>query len=256
MSGPQGPRCWGPTCLPECCCLSVCVVPASLLLAHTSLLSPPAGVRFPESCQEEVRDQKQLLKDAAAFLLSCQIPGLVRVGWGRGAPGAGAAGVTGSGASFASGSSWSLCRSDLRLLTCEADSSRSQQRASDTKGPRQASVVPWVPSLGGWQRGSGPPVSPCEGMADRAWEHLYPPPPPNKLGSESLCVSRGLAPRRGSPELRCCACPPISELSLPCPLLQGSRGKARDPAPSRAITGEPCCPLIAAPRWWSQQSQG
>ncbi|KAK1331483.1 hypothetical protein QTO34_009440 [Cnephaeus nilssonii] len=35
-------------------------------------------VRFPESCQEEVRDQKQLLKDAAAFLLSCQIPGLVK----------------------------------------------------------------------------------------------------------------------------------------------------------------------------------
>lgn len=40
----------------------------------------PAGVRFPESCQAEVRDQKQLLKDAAAFLLSCQIPGLVREG--------------------------------------------------------------------------------------------------------------------------------------------------------------------------------
>lgn len=46
-------------------------------LAHASVLLPP-GVRFPESCQEEVRDQKQLLKDAAAFLLSCQIPGLVR----------------------------------------------------------------------------------------------------------------------------------------------------------------------------------
>lgn len=43
---------------------------------------PPTGVRFPESCQEEVRDQKQLLKDAAAFLLSCQIPGLVRAGAG------------------------------------------------------------------------------------------------------------------------------------------------------------------------------
>lgn len=27
-----------------------------------------------------MRDQKQLLKDAAAFLLSCQIPGLVREG--------------------------------------------------------------------------------------------------------------------------------------------------------------------------------
>lgn len=39
------------------------------------------GVRFPESSKEEVQDQKQLLKDAAAFLLSCQIPGLVR-SWG------------------------------------------------------------------------------------------------------------------------------------------------------------------------------
>lgn len=54
-------------------------------LVQVSLLSP-AGVRFPESCQDEVRDQKQLLKDAAAFLLSCQIPGLVREGlqrWAR-----------------------------------------------------------------------------------------------------------------------------------------------------------------------------
>lgn len=53
-------------------------------LAQASAV-PPTGVRFPESCQEEVRDQKQLLKDAAAFLLSCQIPGLVREGpqgWG------------------------------------------------------------------------------------------------------------------------------------------------------------------------------
>lgn len=55
-------------CLPTC-------------LAHASA-PPPTGVRFPESCQEEVRDQKQLLKDAAAFLLSCQIPGLVRAGAG------------------------------------------------------------------------------------------------------------------------------------------------------------------------------
>lgn len=45
---------------------------------NPDIFSP--GVRFPESCQEEVRDQKQLLKDAAAFLLSCQIPGLVREG--------------------------------------------------------------------------------------------------------------------------------------------------------------------------------
>nr|XP_023412052.1 clustered mitochondria protein homolog isoform X2 [Loxodonta africana] len=43
---------------------------------NPDIFSP--GVRFPESCQEEVRDQKQLLKDAAAFLLSCQIPGLVK----------------------------------------------------------------------------------------------------------------------------------------------------------------------------------
>ncbi|XP_049984857.1 clustered mitochondria protein homolog isoform X3 [Alexandromys fortis] len=43
---------------------------------NPDIFSP--GVRFPESCQDEVRDQKQLLKDAAAFLLSCQIPGLVK----------------------------------------------------------------------------------------------------------------------------------------------------------------------------------
>ena len=171
-------------------------MPTSLLLAHTSLLSPPAGVRFPESCQEEVRDQKQLLKDAAAFLLSCQIPGLVRAGVGGGTGGR-AAGVTGSGASFTSGSLWSLCRSNLSLLTCEADkSSRSQNRASDTKGPRQASLVPWVPSLGGWQRGSGPPKSPCKGIVDRVWEHLYLPPPLNKLGTESLWVRRAYSPPR------------------------------------------------------------
>lgn len=67
----------------------ICLVTsASHPLAQVSVLSF-TGVRFPESCQEEVRDQKQLLKDAAAFLLSCQIPGLVRAGpqgWqGRGA---------------------------------------------------------------------------------------------------------------------------------------------------------------------------
>lgn len=54
------------------------------LLMSSAWLKPSCstfpGVRFPESCQDEVRDQKQLLKDAAAFLLSCQIPGLVREG--------------------------------------------------------------------------------------------------------------------------------------------------------------------------------
>ncbi|CAH6785933.1 Cluh [Phodopus roborovskii] len=47
---------------------------------NPDIFSP--GVRFPESCQDEVRDQKQLLKDAAAFLLSCQIPGL-KIGIGE-----------------------------------------------------------------------------------------------------------------------------------------------------------------------------
>lgn len=51
---------------------------SSAWLKPSCSISP--GVRFPESCQDEVRDQKQLLKDAAAFLLSCQIPGLVREG--------------------------------------------------------------------------------------------------------------------------------------------------------------------------------
>lgn len=36
------------------------------------------GVRFPGDCTDEVQKQKQLLKDAAAFLVSCQIPLLVR----------------------------------------------------------------------------------------------------------------------------------------------------------------------------------
>ncbi|TFK12830.1 5-hydroxytryptamine receptor 1E [Platysternon megacephalum] len=43
---------------------------------NPDIFSP--GVRFPESSKEEMQDQKQLLKDAAAFLLSCQIPGLVK----------------------------------------------------------------------------------------------------------------------------------------------------------------------------------
>lgn len=35
------------------------------------------GVRFPEDSAEDIQKQKQLLKDAAAFLVSCQIPSLV-----------------------------------------------------------------------------------------------------------------------------------------------------------------------------------
>lgn len=59
-------------------------VASVLVLKLPTWLRPPfclfPGVRFPESCQDEVQDQKQLLKDAAAFLLFCQIPGLVREG--------------------------------------------------------------------------------------------------------------------------------------------------------------------------------
>ncbi|XP_077168430.1 clustered mitochondria protein homolog isoform X2 [Paroedura picta] len=36
------------------------------------------GVRFPDSSKDQIRDQKQLLKDAAAFLVSYQIPGLIK----------------------------------------------------------------------------------------------------------------------------------------------------------------------------------
>lgn len=35
------------------------------------------GVRFPDDSANDVQKQKQLLKDAAAFLVSCQIPSLV-----------------------------------------------------------------------------------------------------------------------------------------------------------------------------------
>jgi len=35
------------------------------------------GVRFPDESADEIQKQKQLLKDAAAFLVSCQIPSLV-----------------------------------------------------------------------------------------------------------------------------------------------------------------------------------
>lgn len=37
------------------------------------------GVRFPDDSADDVQKQKQLLKDAAAFLVSCQIPSLVSV---------------------------------------------------------------------------------------------------------------------------------------------------------------------------------
>ncbi|XP_071994297.1 clustered mitochondria protein homolog isoform X2 [Engystomops pustulosus] len=43
---------------------------------NPDIFSP--GVRFPESAQVEVQNQKQLLKDAAAFVLSCQIPCLIK----------------------------------------------------------------------------------------------------------------------------------------------------------------------------------
>lgn len=41
----------------------------------STLVAP--GVRFPEDAADEVQKQKQLLKDAAAFLVSCQVPLLV-----------------------------------------------------------------------------------------------------------------------------------------------------------------------------------
>uniref|UniRef100_A0A3Q3WEM0 Clustered mitochondria protein homolog n=1 Tax=Mola mola TaxID=94237 RepID=A0A3Q3WEM0_MOLML len=43
---------------------------------NPDIFSP--GVRFPEESADEVQKQKQLLKDAAAFLVSCQIPSLVK----------------------------------------------------------------------------------------------------------------------------------------------------------------------------------
>uniref|UniRef100_A0A8B9HAW3 Clustered mitochondria protein homolog n=1 Tax=Astyanax mexicanus TaxID=7994 RepID=A0A8B9HAW3_ASTMX len=42
---------------------------------NPDIFSP--GVRFPEDSAEDIQKQKQLLKDAAAFLVSCQIPSLV-----------------------------------------------------------------------------------------------------------------------------------------------------------------------------------
>lgn len=50
-------------------------------LCCTVLIPPPhvspPGVRFPEDSVDDIQKQKQLLKDAAAFLVSCQIPSLV-----------------------------------------------------------------------------------------------------------------------------------------------------------------------------------
>uniref|UniRef100_A0A3B4BVQ0 Clustered mitochondria protein homolog n=1 Tax=Pygocentrus nattereri TaxID=42514 RepID=A0A3B4BVQ0_PYGNA len=43
---------------------------------NPDIFSP--GVRFPEDSAEEIQKQKQLLKDAAAFLVSCQIPSLIK----------------------------------------------------------------------------------------------------------------------------------------------------------------------------------
>uniref|UniRef100_A0A3Q2UP38 Clustered mitochondria protein homolog n=2 Tax=Fundulus heteroclitus TaxID=8078 RepID=A0A3Q2UP38_FUNHE len=43
---------------------------------NPDIFSP--GVRFPEDTIEDVQKQKQLLKDAAAFLVTCQIPSLVK----------------------------------------------------------------------------------------------------------------------------------------------------------------------------------
>ncbi|XP_053313141.1 clustered mitochondria protein homolog [Spea bombifrons] len=43
---------------------------------NPDIFSP--GVRFPESSQQETQVQKQLLKDAAAFVLTCQIPCLIK----------------------------------------------------------------------------------------------------------------------------------------------------------------------------------
>ncbi|XP_056296903.1 LOW QUALITY PROTEIN: clustered mitochondria protein homolog [Pseudoliparis swirei] len=43
---------------------------------NPDIFSP--GVRFPDESADEIQKQKQLLKDAAAFLVSCQIPSLVK----------------------------------------------------------------------------------------------------------------------------------------------------------------------------------
>uniref|UniRef100_A0A8C5AY28 Clustered mitochondria protein homolog n=1 Tax=Gadus morhua TaxID=8049 RepID=A0A8C5AY28_GADMO len=43
---------------------------------NPDLFSP--GVRFPEESTDDIQKQKQLLKDAAAFVVSCQVPSLVK----------------------------------------------------------------------------------------------------------------------------------------------------------------------------------
>uniref|UniRef100_A0AAX7T5Z5 Clustered mitochondria protein homolog n=1 Tax=Astatotilapia calliptera TaxID=8154 RepID=A0AAX7T5Z5_ASTCA len=43
---------------------------------NPDIFSP--GVRFPEESADDIQKQKQLLKDAAAFLVSCQVPTLVK----------------------------------------------------------------------------------------------------------------------------------------------------------------------------------
>ncbi|KAM6932597.1 clustered mitochondria protein homolog isoform 1-T1 [Lycodopsis pacificus] len=43
---------------------------------NPDIFSP--GVRFPDDSADDIQKQKQLLKDAAAFLVSCQIPSLVK----------------------------------------------------------------------------------------------------------------------------------------------------------------------------------
>ncbi|XP_066552152.1 clustered mitochondria protein homolog isoform X2 [Amia ocellicauda] len=45
---------------------------------NPDIFSP--GVRFPEDSTGDIQKQKQLLKDAAAFLISCQVPSLVKDG--------------------------------------------------------------------------------------------------------------------------------------------------------------------------------
>ncbi|MEQ2196597.1 hypothetical protein XENOCAPTIV_005031 [Xenoophorus captivus] len=46
-------------------------------LAETLVSEDGSGVRFPEDALEDIQKQKQLLKDAAAFLVTCQVPSLV-----------------------------------------------------------------------------------------------------------------------------------------------------------------------------------